>query len=126
MLRPVDKATLERLGLTYEAEDEGGHTCVVIIDYQLPAGLIPQTSDILLRIPGGFPDAQPDMFWLAEKVTTERNSVPPATGNIETHLRRQWVRWSRHITTWRPNIDDLATYLFFVRHCLEFEAKVVA
>lgn len=126
MLRSADKAALDALGLTYEAEDEGGHTNITIKDYALPAGMTPAVTDLLLRIPGGFPDAQPDMFWLAEQTTNPHGARPPATESIETYVRRPWVRWSRHINTWRPGTDDLTSYILFVRHCLEFEARAAA
>jgi len=44
----------------------------------------------------------------------------PGTETREIHLGRSWQRWSRHIQgQWRPGIDNLATYLAYVRRCLD-------
>ena len=126
MLRAADQAALERLGLTYEAEPDSGFINVIINHYPLPAGLVPATTTLLLRLPNGFPDASPDMFWTSDTVRTTNGRQPPATEVTETHGGRPWQRWSRHINSWRPGIDDLETLLHFVAHCLTSEVEAAA
>jgi hypothetical protein len=41
-------------------------------------------------------------------------NVPRSADGIETHLGRQWRRFSWHLTKWNPASDDLRTYLEFV------------
>ena len=74
---------------------------------------------LLLRLPPGFPDATPDMFWVDPPLHTAEGATIPGTESIEQHAGRSWQRWSRHIQgQWRPGIDNLATYMFYVRRCL--------
>jgi hypothetical protein len=120
MLRPADAATLVDLGLDHRVDTESGFTLVQVEDYPVGDGLTPSTTTLLLRLPPGFPDATPDMFWLDPPVTTAANAAIPGTDVRETHLGRTWQRWSRHIQgQWRPGVDNLATYLAYIRRCLD-------
>ena len=79
----------------------------------------PKEVTLLLRLPPGFPDATPDMFWVDPPLHTKEGATIPGTESIEQHAGRSWQRWSRHIQgQWRPGIDNLATYMFYVRRCL--------
>lgn len=99
---------------------EGQMISVIIYGYPLPAGYSPSTVDLLLRLPHGFPDAAPDMFWADPAVTYANGAVPPATNVREVHHARTWQRWSRHLAVaWRPGIDNLQTYLRLIRTDLE-------
>ena len=126
MLRAADRTALERLGLSYEAEPDGGFINLTITNYLLPDGLTPRTTSLLLRLPGGFPDASPDMFWTADVIRTTSGKRPAATEVIETYAGQSWQRWSRHIDSWRPGLDDLDTLLRFVTHCLLREVEAAA
>lgn len=118
MLRPVDQAYLNE-HYAYEATVEGGMVCLTIKEYPLAAGLSPAANELLVRLPSGFPDVAPDMFWFAEAVTRSDGSVIPATQVSEPHLGRSWQRWSRHIAgQWRPGIDDIRSYMAYIRSCV--------
>jgi hypothetical protein len=120
MLRPADTKVLSSLGLPYDTCGESGFTLVLISDYPAGPGLSPQHSTLMLRLPPGFPDATPDMFWLDPPVTTAAGMIIPGTEVREIHVGRTWQRWSRHIQgQWRPGVDNLATYLAYVRRCLD-------
>jgi hypothetical protein len=120
MLRTADTAALDDLRLPYVLSMEAGFTLVEIKDYPVGVGLVPVRSNLLLRLPPGFPDATPDMFWFDPAVTTAAGAPIPGTEVRETHNGRTWQRWSRHIQgQWRPGIDNLATYLAYVRRCLD-------
>lgn len=124
LLRPRDVAHLQRLGLSSSVTVENSMTCLVLSSYSLPAGLMPATTDLLLRLPAGFPDQAPDMFWCAPAVTRGGTAIP-ATDHVEAFLGRQWQRWSRHYQAqWRAGIDDLASLLAIVRRCLADAAGV--
>ncbi len=120
MLRTADASALDDLCLPYALAAEAGFTLVEVTDYPVGAGLAPQRSTLLLRLPPGFPDATPDMFWFDPALTTAVGVTIPGTETREIHLGRSWQRWSRHIQgQWRPGIDNLATYLAYVRRCLD-------
>ena len=119
MLRPADQAALDDLGYAYDVVADGGFVIVVLKDVAMPIGIAPGVSSILLRLPPGFPDAAPDMFWLDPAVRGPEAQVIPGTESMQEFLGRTWQRWSRHIQQqWRPGVDSLATYLAYVRHCL--------
>lgn len=118
-LREQDREFLDSIGLTYTATIDGGFANVIIENFSTATGLSPQKVDLLLRLPFGFPDAAPDMFWFSPKVTTTDGALIPGTEVTETWVKRPWQRWSRHIAQqWRPGIDNVETYLAYVRRCL--------
>ncbi len=125
-IRTADADVLERLGLDHTVQAEGAFLAVVVTGFPTPAGLTPVASDLLIRLPPGFPDAGPDMFWLSPGVTTAAGGVIPGTEQTENYLGRQWQRWSRHIGgQWRPGIDNLDTYLAYIRRCLAQAAQPI-
>jgi hypothetical protein len=127
VLADVDREYLERNGLPYEVQLEGQTVHLVLKDYTLPAGYEPQVVDLLLRLPLGFPDVPPDMYWLQPFVSYIGGAVPPATEQREVHWGRTWQRWSRHLANaWRPGIDCLQTYLRLIRTDLETAAEARA
>lgn len=119
VLREQDKEFLDSAGLTYTVSVDAGFANLVIETFPTAPGLSPDRVDLLLRLPFGFPDAAPDMFWLAPHVTTASGAQVPGADVTETFEDRPWQRWSRHIAQqWRPGIDNLETYLGYVRRCL--------
>lgn len=120
MLRAQDTAVLDDLGRPYTAQVEPGFINIVITDYPTGAGLQPERTDVLVRLPLGFPDATPDMFWCDPPVSTATGVTIPGTEAREAHAGRTWQRWSRHIQgQWRPGIDNLGTYLAYIRRCFD-------
>jgi hypothetical protein len=123
MLRPDDQAYLDE-HFTCEAVVEAGMVCVTINEYAMAEGLTPSTNDLLIRLPAGFPDVGPDMFWFAERVERCDGASIPATDVTENHLSRSWQRWSRHIGgRWRPGVDDLRSYMAYVATCIRSAAQ---
>jgi len=124
MLRPADRETLKRLGLPFKVSFGNGFTMVQIMDYPLGPGLQPDQVSILLRLPPGFPDVYPDMFWVDPPVRRAGGGAIGGTEYMETHLDRSWQRWSRHVIgNWRPGIDNLSTYLAYIRRCFDQEKE---
>jgi len=120
VLRSADREVLDDIGLSYEVGTDTAFVTVVVSGLALPAGLAPSTADLLLRLPPGFPDAGPDMFWLDPPVAGSDGSTIAGTESRESYAGRTWQRWSRHIGgQWRPGIDNLGTYLAYVRRCLD-------
>lgn len=123
MLRPVDQAYLDEQ-FVWAAVIEAGMVCVIIKDYPLAAGLTPAANELLLRLPSGFPDVGPDMFWFAEPIVRIDGVEIAAVQVNEVHLGRSWQRWSRHIgARWRPGVDDLRSYMAYIAKCIQGAAK---
>lgn len=117
VLRDQDQAFLDSLGCGLAVEVADGFLNLVLADFPTP-GLDKDAVDLLLRLPFGFPDASPDMFWVAPALTAN-GVVIAGTEVTETYLGRSWQRWSRHIGgQWRPGVDNLETYLAYVRRAL--------
>jgi hypothetical protein len=125
MLLASDQEHLEALGLPFQVSPEGGMICVVIEGWPLPSGYQPETVDLLLRLPPGFPDAQPDMYWCDPAVRViATGNYPQAADQMEQYLGRTWQRFSRHLSAgaWLPGRDDLASYLALIREGLSRES----
>ena len=127
MMRPDDTAALDGTRLTYTAVPENGFVCLVLVAYPLPAGSDRPATDLLIRLPTGFPDVRPDMFWCADDLRFGPGRAPAPAANLqETYLGRTWWRWSRHINgDWQPG-DDLRTYLRYIDRCFAVAAGQVA
>jgi hypothetical protein len=123
VLPTADSEYLEREGLRYEAVVEQQMISLVIFDFELPPGYAPPVADLLVRLPAGFPDASPDMFWVDPEVHYADGQVPAQTQVRQSFRGRVWQRWSRHpVQEWRIGIDNLQTYIRLIRTGLEREA----
>jgi hypothetical protein len=122
MLRGTDQLALSQRGLQFTADLEpDGFVALVVNPMRLPIGLEPRAPSMLIRLPPGFPDAAPDMFYFNPAVT--RTSAGTILGTEVTWTDshgRSWQRWSRHIgAQWRPGIDNLDSYLAYILRCLD-------
>lgn len=122
-----DRTFLEADHPDHEVWSEGGHVCVVIEALRLEPGLQPDTSDLLIRLPSGYPDQRPDMFWFADSITRADGRQIPAIQAKGTYGGRVWHRWSRHMvgSEWRST-DGIRGYLGYVRLCLRNAAQAAA
>lgn len=120
-LPPDDLRYLTDRGLNHAVVSEANMTCVVLSQYPLPSGFDRANSDLLLRLSPGYPDIPPDMWWFEPPVRRADGRPIPATEVTESHLGRQWQRWSRHFLPgqWRSGIDCLETFLALIRKELE-------
>lgn len=128
LLRDEDVQYLEGKGFNYEAHLEGGMIVLVIKDFELPAGYQPDRVELLVYLHPQFPQVAPDMFWTLPVVTYIDGGRPAATEHMQPFLGRTWQRWSRHFTDapWRPERDDLRSYLRLIRTVLEREVCPLA
>ncbi len=90
----------------------GGWSFLVISGYALPVGFQPGAVDLLIKLPPGFPDAQPDMFWVSPTVKTVQGSLPRATC-MESLLGKEWQRFSWHLAAgaWKPGVSTLGDFM---------------
>ena len=101
---PLDRATLHN--------EAGGWVFVVISNYELPAGFVPNRVDLLVKLPPGFPDSAPDMFWVHPDVRAPNGAIPKAT-SPERLLGKNWQRFSWHLAAgaWKPGVSELRDFL---------------
>lgn len=95
-------------------------TFLVVHDYPVPAGFVPNVVRLLVKLPPLFPDAAPDMFWLSPQVRTASGTMPQGT-SVEPLLDAQWQRFSWHLQTgaWQPGTSTLRDFMRCVRARLE-------
>jgi hypothetical protein len=127
-LPQYDAEYLEGRGLVYEVTVDGGITCVVLKGWRLPKGYSREVADLLLRLPVGYPDTAPDMWWFDPAIQLVDGTAVPQTQVVEQHLGRSWQRWSRHFAPgqWQSGIDGLENYVALIRRDLERFAPVGA
>lgn len=127
MLRPADAAWLDGHEYQYSVIENAAGTHLVIRDLPLPSGLQPDAIDVLIVLPPGFADVGPDMFWCQPAVSRSSGVVIAGTETRQQFFGQDWQRWSRHIGgSWRPGIDNLATYVAYVRRALAESAEQAA
>ena len=117
-----DAAYIADLDLRYEVVVDGGWLCLILCDYRLPGGYTAATTDLLIRLPPGFPDAAPDMWWFCPPVRlAATGELPIAADVMEPILGRIWQRFSRHVPpgAWQPGRHSLGTFLSLIRTDLE-------
>lgn len=116
MLPEHDREKLAEKGYEFDELVDGGFLCIVIKNFRLPPGYDTETTNLLLRLPTAFPDAQPDMFWCDPPISYANGGAPQASESRENYLGRTWQRFSRHLApgVWRPGIDSLMSYLSLV------------
>jgi hypothetical protein len=78
---------------------------VLLRKFQFPEHYSPRDADLLLRLPAGYPNAAPDMFWTRPDVklasgawpaASEHHEIPGAGKGSEVYENIAWQRWSRH------------------------------
>ena len=92
--------------------EPGGWEFLVIADYELPANFQPNRVELLVKLPPGFPDAAPDMFWVYPPVRTASGGQPRST-TMERLLGKDWQRFSWHLSggAWKPGVSTLRDFL---------------
>lgn len=118
-----DLATLEALGLPWEAVRDGAVCRLLIYGFPVSEGYTVQVVDVAINFETGYPDTQLDMafFSPALRRSNGRAIIKETTENF---CGRSWQRWSRHRQhqdKWIPGVDDLATHLACVRMWLAAE-----
>lgn len=116
-----DRDYLTAKGIPFEEVEDGGKKGVILKARPLPDGRFDaQSADILVILPGGYPDAAPDMFHLLPWVKlTNGGKYPNKADQAVTFAGKSWQRWSRHNNEWRPGIDGIWTMLKRIEEALE-------
>jgi hypothetical protein len=116
LLPEADWDFLSAAGYDCTIERVGDQVHVVIRNFPLPR-YKPQSADLLIIVPNGYPNAKLDMFWTYPDVSLPNGGIPLRADVHEKHGGRNWQRWSRHIADgqWRPGVDNLRTYVTTVK-----------
>lgn len=125
-LPELDATYLQDRGIPHEITIDSGMTCVVFPHWKLLPGYDCDAADLLIRLPAGYPDVRPDMWWFDPAIRLTDGRVIPAVEVIEHHLGRPWQRWSRHLAEgqWQSGVDGLESYLALIRRDLSQWATV--
>jgi hypothetical protein len=93
-----------------------GWTFLMFERFSIPPDYTPASVRLLVKLPPGFPDAAPDMFWVQPPVCLAGGAVPAGT-TMETVLGEPWQRFSWHLQpgSWRPGISELRDFMRCVR-----------
>jgi hypothetical protein len=112
-----DSAYLLDRGIVHQVAVDAGMTCLVFPAWKLPAGYDRESADLLVRLPAGYPDVPPDMWWFDPAIRLASGRVIKATEATEHHLGRSWQRWSRHFMAgqWKSGVDGLESFIALIR-----------
>ena len=112
---------LDEKAYRYDVEGVNGFIHVVIHDFELPKGYDVAKADLLLRLPAGYPNAQPDMFWTHPDIKHNGTFPNAADAHDVNYKGKSWQRWSRHFAhaPWRPGVDGLRSYVALVQKELQ-------
>jgi hypothetical protein len=123
-LPPEDRDYLGANGIAYEECEQNGARALVLKGRDLPSGRFDVgTADILVILPPSYPDCAPDMFYLTPWVRLANNGRYPRAADQPLQFSgRNWQRWSRHNTEWRPGVDGIWTMLRRIERALEIAA----
>lgn len=102
-------------GLVAEVIEEADFINVMFADFLTGPAFSNPTTTLLLRVPRSYPDAGLDMFWTDVTLVLSDGGMPRNAEHIETHAGRQWRRFSWHHNGWNPGLNNLQTYVEFVR-----------
>lgn len=119
MIPPGDAAYLHERKIRHTVVEEDHVTHVILQGVPLPAEFTPAEVDVLITLPTGYNDLGPDMFWCDPPIARADGQAIPGTEVRQDIAGRSWQRWSRHIGGgWRPGIDNLASYLAYVKRAI--------
>jgi hypothetical protein len=108
----------------------GNEVHVLLPSFTFPDAYNPRSADLLVRLPAGYPDAKPDMFWTnpgvrlvsgAWPTRCEHHELPGSGDGVEVYNKIAWQRWSRHSNPadWRSGVDGLRNYIGTIKRELE-------
>lgn len=119
-LPPEDHAYLEGRSISYEIVQDRAEVGVILRRFPLPTGKFDHAvADILIILPGGYPDAVVDMFHADPWLRLAANGQYARAANVSRIFAgRNWQRWSRHNNAWRPGVDGIHTVLARIERAL--------
>jgi len=118
LLPELDVEFLDEKGFDCEVVQANGEVKVSIPNFPIPAHYTPRSATLMLRLPAGYPNANPDMFWTSPDVKL-LNGAFPQNADYHDPSGGNWQRWSRHDQSWSAGTDNLRSKIASVRRELE-------
>ncbi len=116
-LLQVDREYLNRKKFNHGTFSHGQFLAIVIYDFPLAPGYQIASTNLLILLPGGFPDAAPDMWWCDPWVRLANGTDPVAASVREQIGPRVWQRFSRHFgaSRWAPGRSGVESYVTLIK-----------
>lgn len=106
--------------------DPQGAACLLIKSFDVSAGgFAPATTELMIRIPPQYPMTPLDMWYCDPPIRiAATGQFAVASEVIESHLGRNWQRFSRHLNgTWRPGLDGIRSFFALIQRELQGTGK---
>lgn len=119
-----DSDYLDNLGMSWETIEVEKRRWLLIHDYPIMAGYVPDKTTLALDIPADYPASQIDMFYVHPWVVRADGGTIPSIQVRAVIEGLEYQGWSRHrnsINPWDPNSDGVRTHLVLVESCLARE-----
>lgn len=115
-LPEADEQYLAAKGISYELLPGASEVFFVAKNLAVSATKYDRAqTDLMLRIPNGYPNAGLDMFWVDPPLQLQTGGYPVSADRFEDYAGRRWQRFSRHLATaWRPGVDGMGSFLALV------------
>lgn len=123
-LLSTDSDYLDCLGLRWETIEVEKRRWLLIHDYPIMAGYLPDKTTLALDILVDYPASQIDMFYVYPWVARADGGEIPRIQVRATIEGLEYQGWSRHRNShnpWDPNSDSVRTHLVLVESCLARE-----
>jgi hypothetical protein len=95
--------------------EEAAHIDLIIDSFPTSPHFNRPTTALLIRVPRSYPDAGPDMFWTDVELLLSDSTMPKNGESVESYCGKQWRRFSWHHNGWNPALNNLVTYITFIR-----------
>ncbi len=116
LIPEIDREFLVEKGFKFSARRFDSEVHVILHDFEFPEAYLPRTSDVLIVLPAGYPNANLDMFRTRPDVKLANGSWPDRAEPHVTYGNESWQQWSRHFKNpWRQGIDNLRTFVTSIR-----------
>lgn len=116
-LPEIDRDFLANKGYRYDVVKDGDALYLILFDFDFPIAYAPSKADVLIILPAGYPNSNPDMFWTNPDVKLPNGAWPTASEYHHAYCGRSWQRWSRHFPngSWRAGVDNICSYIAAIK-----------
>ena len=122
-----DVAFLNERGFEWDlVPDASGTACVVLKRLDVSGGgFMPSATDLMIRIPAQYPLTALDMWYCDPPIRlASTGQFAQASEVTESHIGRNWQRFSRHLNSgWRAGLDSLRSYFALIQRELQGAGK---
>lgn len=130
LLPEADIAFLQEKYPDASVYEVGNEVHVLLPSFPFPVAYNPRVANLLIRLPAGYAEVKPDMFWTNPDVklvsgawptACEHHELPGSGDGVEAYNNVTWQRWSRHSAPadWRSGIDGLRSFVGAIKNELE-------